>query len=231
MSGFLETRKMLESGVVGQVSDDTAVAIRIRATASAGTVTSVTVTTGTNIVFVSVDGGTETFAFSTYTTVGALVDAINASANWEAKVLDTVRSEATATQFVTGAITSSVFEGVTVWDVKVDTSAADYVAYRLTYNRGMESSKLSKSHRVHLQEIGTDVTLGATTANGLKVYEVDGSVETVVYQATGTSGSAATVNWASGEGRLSAKDGNDLVVKLTDGTSVTGSLTVVGITE
>jgi len=230
MSGFLETRKMLESGVIGQVGNDQGVAIRIRATAAAGAVTSVTTTTATNIVFISANGSTETFAFATYDTVGKLADAINASTYWECKVLDTVRSEATATQFVTGAITSSIFEGVTVWDVLVDTSAADYTAYRLTYNRGMDS-KPNSSHRVHLQEIGTDVTLGATTANGLKVYEVNGTVETVVYQVTATSGAAATTNWADGLGKLSAKDGNDLVVKLTDGTSITGPITVVGVTE
>ncbi len=231
MSSFLETRKMLQSGVIGQVADDASVAIRIKAKDEAGEVTSITVTTGTDIVFVSANGGTETFDFATYTTVGALVDAINASGNWEAKVLDTVRSAATASQFINGAITSSVFEGTTVWDVLVDTSAADYIAYRLTYNRGVGSQKAKSSHRVHLQEIGTNVVLGATTANGLKVYEVEGKTETVVYQTTGTSGSATVINWANGEGKLSAKDGNDLVVKITDGTSVTGSLTVVGITE
>ena len=230
MSGFLKTRKMLASGVIGQVGDDQGVAIRIRATAAAGAVTSVTITTATNIVFVSANGGTETFAFATYTTVGALADAINGSAYWECKVLDTVRSEATASQFVTGAITSSIFEEVTVWDVLVNTSTANYTAYRLTYNRGMES-KPNSSHRVHLQEIGTNVTLGDETANGLKVYEVNGTVETVVYQVTATSGSVATVNWADGVGKLSAKDGNDLVVKLTDETSITGPITVVGVTE
>jgi len=228
---FLENRKLLAQGVIGQVGNDLGVAIRIKVLTGAGAVTSVTTTTATNIVIITANGSTETYAFATYATVGALADAINASAYTECKVLDTVRSEETATQFVTGVITAGVVDGITVYDVLADTSTCDYVAYRLTNDRNVGSNKPKGSHRVHVQEIVTDVTLGATTANGLKIYEVDGTTETVVYQATATSGSSATINWASGEGKITAKDGNDLVVKLTDGTSVTGTLTVTGERE
>ena len=80
------TRQALASGVTLQVGTDTPVAIRLRKL-SVGSVTSVTVTTATNIVMITSDGGTDTYTFATYTTVGALVDAINADGIFEAKVL------------------------------------------------------------------------------------------------------------------------------------------------
>ncbi len=230
---FAKTRRILAKEVVGQVGDDQGVVIRLKYVGK-GSVTSVTVTTATNIVTVSVELGvtvTKTYAFASYATVGALVDAINADGLFEGRVLDGLRSFATASSFVDGAI--SLSNGY--FDVLNDTSASLKQAYRLAvFDREVGVNyKLYNQHRVTLKEIVTNVTLGGgADANALKIYECGkGGVEKLIYQTTPTSGSVATINWASGQGGITAADGNDIVVVVSDGTSVTGTITVSGINE
>src|SRR3990167_864626 len=87
----LNVRKLLSTGVTRQNGTDTPVAIRLRKL-TVGSVTSVTVTTATDLVLITSDGGTDTYTFSTYTTVGKLIDAINGDGIFEAKAMDTLRS-------------------------------------------------------------------------------------------------------------------------------------------
>lgn len=224
----LQMRALNKRKVIGHVSDDLPVAIRLKYIGS-GSVTSVTVTTATNIVMITSDGGTDTYAFSTYDTVAKLVAAINADGIFEAKVLDTLYSEDTASQFVDGAL-SITSDGY--YDVMSDTSACDYIAYRLTYDRGAGAKKPKGSHRVTLLGITTNLTLGGgADTNSLKVYECKGSTETAVITRTPTTGSEENITWASGEGGFTSADGKDLVVIVTDTTSVTGYLTVIGEAE
>ena len=229
----LRVRNLLASGEVKQQGTNTPIAIRLKYKGT-GTVTSVTVTTGTNIVMVTSDGGTDPYEFGTYTTIGTLVDAINADGIFDVKVLDAVRSLATATQFVDGAITASTEDGVTYYDVKVDTSAAKYFAVRLTYDRGFDKAHKS-SHRVHLQEAKYYATLGAAAADMVLVYKVNGTTETKVMGALSVSATETTINFASGNGKLSGANGEDIVVILKDATSIADAaanyLRVTGIVE
>jgi len=219
----LAIKNAASTGTVVQVGTDTPVAIRLEHVGT-GAITSVTTTTATNIVFVS-DDYTQTYAFATHTTVGALVDAINAGncteaaggILWKAKVLDTVRSEATASQFVDGAITAGTVNGVSYYDVLVDTDAADYLAVRLTYDRGFDKPHKAR-HRVDLEEIVYYADLGTAAAAGLKVYKIDadGVTETLVLSYLSVDTTTTTENFASGEGCLSGDIGGDIVVKLDD---------------
>lgn len=233
----VQTRQILSRNTVIQVlANDASVMIRLKALAAAGAVTSVTVTTATNIVIITANGGTDTYAFATYTTIGAVVDAINADGMFEAKVLDALRSGASASTIVTGAntITSSGY-----YDLMVDTTAALFVAARLTYDRNTGvNSKLSQGHRVTIKEIVTSLTLGGgADVNAFSIYECTpssrGNVETLILQRTPVTGSVSTLNWASGVGGITAGEGNDLVVVITDGTSFATSdyLTVSGLIE
>ena len=208
-------RATTAKGDVRQVGTDTPIAVRLKYIGT-GTITSVTVTTATNIVMITSDGGTDTYAFATYDNIGKLVDAINADGIFKAKVLDSIRSEATATQFVNGAIAASTEDGVTFYDVKLDTDAADYFAVRFTFDRGFDKAH-KDNHRVILQEIKYLMNVSTASANNLKVYEVDGTVETVRMQDLPVDNTATTINFASGEGKLTAGNGNDIVVKIDDG--------------
>lgn len=239
MSSFdgIQARQALATGVVQFSVNDTPVAIRLRKVGTEAA-TSVTVTTATNIVLVGAVT-TDTFAFATYTTIGLLADAINATGRWECKVLDALRSDLTASSYFVEntAITSSLDEnGVVIWDVHPDTSVYKAVTTTLKINRNFDENP--RGHRMHLQEIRYFATLGGAGTNLVRVYRRRGKVETQIFGATSVSATATTINWASGNGKISGKEtvtgSDELVVRLQDGTSLSDTalnLTAIGYFE
>lgn len=208
----VQLRKALATGTVVQFGTDAPVALRLRYVGT-GTVTSVTVTTATNIVMVTSDGGTDTYAFATYTTLGALADAINADGIFEAKVIDDLRSSATASQYVTGAITAGAdANGVVVWDVKLDTSAALRIPACLTANRDFDMPK----RRVHLQEFRYSVNMGTAAADSANVYLRRGNVETQLISGLSVDTTETSVTFAGGEGMISGREGDEIIVLVKD---------------
>lgn len=227
------TRQALASGVTLQVGTDTPVAIRLRKL-SVGSVTSVTVTTATNIVMITSDGGTDTYTFATYTTVGALVDAINADGIFEAKVLDALRSQGTtSSQFVTGAITSSVANNnVTIWDVLNDTSVTIELGVCLSAHREFD---FPAGHRVHLQQVVYSVNMGTAAADSFQIYKRKGTVETKIFGQLSVDTTETTLTFASGEGKISAGPGEELFVRVKDAATLADAggnfVRLVGIIE
>lgn len=173
----LQTKALLARGVILRNGTDTPIALRLRYKGT-GTVTSVTVTTATNIVMVTSDGGTDTYAFGTYSTLGALADAINGDGIFEAKVLDDLRSSATASQYVTGAITAGVDgNGVRVWDVELDTSAALRITASVSSQRDFDQVK----KRVKVNGIVYSVNMGTAAADSAQLYLRRGTSESLVW--------------------------------------------------
>lgn len=231
----LQVRSLLGEGRVQQVQTDTPVAIRLRYIGT-GTVTSVTVTTGVNIVMITSDGGTDTYAFATYTTVGALVDKINSDGIFEAIVLDTLRADATVSQFVNGAITAaSSEEGFLVWDVTVDTSAALYFAAALTPSK-RTFQKPSRGHRVHVQELRYSINMGTAAVNSALLYErfLDGT-EVTRLSMLSVDTTDTTITWASGQAKISGAEGSSFIFKVKDaaalGDAAGNYLQIAGIVE
>lgn len=228
----LRVREKLQSGVVLQTGTDTPVAIRLRYIGT-GTVTSVTVTTATNIVTVTSDGGTDTYAFATYTTIGAVVDAINAAGIFEAKILDALRSRASASTLVDGAITAGTDEnGVVSWDVLSDTSAALEIGVTLSAHRNWDAPK---GHRVHLQQIVYSVNMGTAAADSFQVYKRKGTVETKIYGALSVDTTETTITFASGYGKISVGEDEEIFVRVKDAATLADAagnfVRVVGIIE
>lgn len=232
----LKTRFYAGKQVARQVGADTSIAFTLDYIGT-GSVTSVTVTTATNIVMVTSDGGTDTYAFATYTTLGTLVDKINSDGIFKARIVDGLRSQSTGSSaLIDGAITVST-DGLyrALWD----TSACLHMTVRLFWGDiAAPVSKLNDSHRVTLKEIVTSLTLGGgADANSMKIYECTpnsrGSVESLLIQRTPTSGSVVTLNWASGQSGITTSNGNELVVVVTDGTSFGASdyITISGFAE
>lgn len=217
------TRKALAQNTVIRHADDEPVAIRIRQVGGAA-VTSVTVTTATNIVLIDADG-TTTSTFATDDTIGKVADTINASANWECKVLDALRSDASASKLVDGAISASVTDGVTYYDVKTDTSALDAYTIRCTYDRGVNLNRPKGAHRVKLLEAMYNLDINAASANGFRIYEWDDTAksETQIYGIASVDATETTVNFGSGEATIDSGFGNDLIVRVIDATSITDS--------
>lgn len=219
----------LADGIVVQVGTDSSVAIRLRYVGS-GTVTSVTVDADTDLELITSDGETDTYAFSTYTTIGALADKINADGIFEAKVLDSLRSQASSDVLVEGAITASTDgEGNVVWDVLNDTSALKEFGVCLSAKRDFDS----RERRIKLLEFSYSANVNAATADSVQIYLRRGATETKIFSDTSVDTTATTVNFASGEGFISARKGDELFVRVKDATSLadSGYLRAVGILE
>lgn len=215
------TRQALARGLVKTVVDDTPVAIRLFYVGT-GAVTSVTTTTATNIVNVTTDGGTDTYAFATYTTVGSLVAAINADGIFEARAIDSLLDDATASKFVDGAITAGADEdGRACWDVLTDTSVLKAVTVNLS-PVNVNFAKPPKGHRVHLQQIVYNIDISGAAANGVRVYKrTAAGVETQIARRASVDATATTISWASGFGKITGRPDEEIIVRVIDGTSVT----------
>ena len=223
-------RATLAEGKSDIVVDDTPVAIRLKYV-GAGTVTTVVVDTNEDITLTTSDGGVEEFLTATYTTMGALVDAINGSNYWEAKLLDAKRDDkTTGSPFVNNSDMDISDDGY--YDCLVDTSVAvdandeHIYTYRVTFDRGIGQERPKGAHRVSIQEIIYYLNIGdsgADLAKGFRIYEWDDSarVERLVYQIAAADVAKTTINFAAGEGKLAAGWGNDLIVRVLDGTSIT----------
>ena len=231
----LQVRQLAGGGQVHQVRTNSPVVIRLRYVGT-GTVTSITTTTATNIVAITSDGGTDTYAFATYTTVGALVDAINADGIFEAIVLDGLRADATATQFVAGAITLSTSEeGYSIWDVLADTSACLYFAACLRPN-GRLFEKVARGHRVRVQEIEYGINMATAAAASALLYQRTlVGTETIVLSMLSVDTTITTENWASGNGEIAGADGASFIFKVLDAAALadaaTNYLQIAGIVE
>lgn len=217
------TRQIETQGVAGTVVDDTPVALRLKYTGT-GTVTTVALTTTTDIVLTTSDGGAETFAFATYTTMGALRDAIDASAYWSCEILDSLRADLTASSpFVNNATISISADGY--YDALIDTSVYKAITYRAKVDRGVGSTRPSGAHRVKLQEILYYANVSAASANGVRVYEWNAAkkTETQIYRRASVDATETAITFASGQGTITSGWGNDLIIRVLDGTSLTDS--------
>ena len=215
----LETRKLLSKGIVRSNAEDTAVGIKLRYIGT-GTVTSVD-TTATTVVLITTDGLTDTYTFGAGTsTMGLLADAINADGIFEAKVVDTLRSQATASAFNTATLGAVVdADGLVVYKLLMDTSGA--VTQGLCFGP-MDSFQYVKGHRVHLLQVDYIINNTAAAAT-LKIYKrLKNGTETLIYSATNTDDTLASLTWASGYGKISSGDDEELVI-FFDGTVVNAS--------
>lgn len=229
------TRSYLAKGVARRVADDTPIAFRLRYIGT-GTVTSVTVDTDQDITVVTSDGGTDAYLLSTYTTMGALVDAINADGIFEAILVDALRSDSTGSSpFVdNSSVTAGTDEnGVVVWDARIDTSV--FLAHTVCLSPKVPTFDQPKGHRVHLQEIQYYSNVNGALANAVRIYKRKGTVETQIWGAASVDATLTTINFASGEGKITGGPDEEFVVRVLDTTSVTDGagnfLQVVGIRE
>lgn len=230
---YLFSRSLLKTGVVNSSGTDTPVAIRLRYIGT-GTVTSVIVTTATDITMITSDGGTDAYLFATYTTVGAVIDAINADGIFEAKPLDCLRALASASKLVATTISSGTYEGITVWDVLVDTSTALQIGTSLTFSRGFDHPQV-KQHRLHLQQVVYAVNMGTAAVNSVQFWKRKGTVETQLLGLLSVDTTETTITFASGLGYITAAEGEELIVLVLDAATLadaTGNFVrVVGLVE
>lgn len=232
----IQARKAASRGIVRQIGTDDPVAVRIEYVGP-GTVNSVTVNqSGDTIDLDDTDGGTVNIDASASQDLGNVVDDINAENNWNAKLLDALRSQSAQDTLVDGAVSSSTtLDDEVVYDLSTDTSAMQKFTARLTFDRGFEREQLKDDHRVKLQEVFYNIDVGAAAANNVKIYEVDDGNEVEIFSAASVDNTDTTINFAGGNGDITARDGNDIVVQIEDGTSIADNasnvLRLTGILE
>lgn len=232
----LRIRSYLKKGVIQTTVDDTPIGLRLRYIGT-GTVTSVTNIIATSTTLITSDGGTDAYAFATYTTLGDLADAINADGIFEAKVMDALRSDASANTFVGTTITAGTdANGVRVWDLKMDTSAVKAITVLLSNTRNFNvPAAYAASHRVVLQGISYNVNISAAEAGAVRVYQRVNGIETQVYGAISVDATVTNITWASGVGVITSVDGGELIVRVQDATSVTDAggnfVSAIGVLE
>ncbi|MCK9369583.1 hypothetical protein M0R04_06720 [Candidatus Dojkabacteria bacterium] len=228
----LLVRQALKKGLVRRVTNDLSVGLRLRYIGTS-TVTSVAVTQADSIVLTTA-AATDTFLFDgagSYSTLGALSDAINATGRWESKVMDALRSEDPDDFFVTSAGVAATTDdnGVATYDLVIDTSAAATFGCLLSPSINWDSPT---GHRVSLIEV--DYLVNNTAAfDTLSITKRKGTTETVIYAATNTDNSAASLTFASGNGSITLGNDEELVVQF-DGTVVDaadGYIQVIGTLE
>jgi len=219
----LEARSLAAQTTAIRVADDESVALRIIHKGTTA-ITSVTCTTATNLVLVDADG-TTTSTFSSDTTLGAVADTVNAANNWECKILDGLRATITSSSnFVeNAAITANTLNGELGYSLTLDNSATDDYIVRCTYDRRINSGIVSKSHRIKLVKFDYNLNVNAAEAGAVRVYEWDPvrRSEDLIWSAASVDITLTTHDFSKGP--ITAKDGNDLVVFVTDATSITDS--------
>jgi hypothetical protein len=240
----LNVRKALQTYKVVQRADDASIAIRVRYIGAAGT-PSIVVTTATKIAMTDATA-TVDYAWTTYTNMGLLADALNASGLWEAKILDALRSDVTLNSFKSNTtVTPGTDEnGVVVWDLVHDNnieSASNFFA-TVTLSPYLNFDA-PDGHRVHIQELDYCQNVSAAEAGAVRVYKrkdakTNGD-EVLIWSnvsVDSTGGTTVTSHtFASGNGMISGGDNEELIFRVQDATSITdadGNLVrIVGILE
>jgi hypothetical protein len=206
-------------------TEDAAVAMRI--TNPGHAVTHVIVAADT--IELHDSSGTDTITLSTTGTLGAVVDAINALPNWRCKLLDSLRSQICTTNstLMAGTLTANTKYGEVGYDVLLSTTVAFTYPIRVTYDRTAGNLLPAGGHRVKLVSFDYVLDVGAAAANMVKIYEWDPilRIETQIWQAASVDSTTTVTSADFSKAPITAKEGNDLIVLVTDAASITSAAT------
>lgn len=182
-------------------------------TVAAGDITFKQGTAGAEAVDTTV-GASGVVADGTYTTLGAMVDAINLSPNWHAELVDALRADVSTAALK--ALSEYTFSPKTeVVNLYVDTSAALTLTYRISARR-TNVNKSSKGKQAFFKAANALVNVVAGTLT-LNVYEITpaGVIVNTLGTWPGTDNTDLAVSIASGQGELFGAVGNPLLVRYT----------------
>ena len=182
------------------------------------------------------NGGTDSYAFGTYITYGAVVDAINADGIFDAKILDGLRSKASANTLLGAPTTYAAKQdanGSTYYDILQDTSASLQYAACLSPH---EFFGKPAGHRVSLKEIKYAINMGTAAVDSVQLWTRTASgIETQHAGWLSVDTTETTINWASGDGYFTANADEDIIVLVKDaatmGDAATNYLQLSGVRE
>lgn len=238
--------KALETVIGVRRTADTSVALRIRYVGSpesssdyadAVLVSATSLTLSVNGVADSNVGASGVLAFATYTTLGTLVDAINASGTWEAEIVAGLRSDSTGSSRLLARSTST-FRPYQSVSLPWDSSATSTLEIALE----AQPADFSKALRADLYRVGFKrsrslVNTGSGEATAVTITEVSKDRSTTVRTIQVFAGADNTLLDTDSNGSMlpiHAAWGNDILVRLTvaGGWSDTGAyLEAVGVRQ
>ena len=222
----LQARKYKASTESGITTDDKSLAMEIVYKKSSNPV--VTLESATGLTLADDDYTTGSLDFSTYTTLGDLVDEINGSHNlyFEARIMDALRSTTTeSSELIPDSAVAAVSRNQEdIYEIFLDQDIVNSMFYRVSADRGvkrddngaLKTDKPGGSDRVKINGITYKVNISAATANGLRVYEYDpdNTTETQIYGWTTVDDTETTIDLT--DYPITADVGNDLIVMFDD---------------
>ena len=236
----LKVRKLLGENKVVRLADGEGVAIRIAYTGTSTTAPVISVITATSLTLTTSLGAT-VFTFSTFTTVALLAAAIGrgigdgglsaAGGGFACRILDALPTQSTETDelAVSAGLVGHTVNGETVYDVMLDDTksfATSGLAYRVAYDRNVNLRKAVGGHRVSLSGFVYNCNVNGVLAGAIKIYEMDLNGSTnLIWAATSvdSTGAAGATTLDFSAAPLTAAEGNELIVCITDATSITAS--------
>lgn len=218
------TSKALETGVGKALVADQGVALEIRYVGSpesspdyadAVLVSATSLTLSVNGVADSTVGSSGVLAFATYTTLGLLVDAINLSANWEARIVAGLRSDAVNGSELLARSTAT-FRPYTTVELKWDSSDNGVLGIDVALEAvpGFRRSNVTAQARVAFERLRAYVNTSAGETIQAYVYEVDKSRAAVVRTlAQYAVADDTAVDTGEVDAPIHAEWGNDILVR------------------
>ena len=154
-------------------------------------------------------------ADGTYTTLGAMVDAINKSPNWRAELVDGVRADVSTAALKTLSEHTMSPVRREVLGLLFDTSAFLSISYRISARRLNWNISQNAKQSV-FEQCRALINVGSGTLT-LNIYEVDqkGANATLLAQFVGTDNTELDARIAGGFGDLRSAPGKDLLVRYT----------------
>lgn len=204
---------------------DQPIALAVRYIGSEASAT-ITVVSATGITFKQGAAGAEAadttvdgngvVEFATYTTLGAVVDQINLSPNWEAEIVDGLRADlVSSSQMLARSETTLSPVRTQVLSLFWDTSAHLSLSYAISARRNNFNATQRGKTSV-FKEARALVNVGSGTLT-LNVYSVsrDRSTTNLLASFAGVDNTALTANIGGGVGDLRSAVGEDLLVRYT----------------
>ena len=234
----LKARKLLAESKVVRILDDKPVAIRIAYNGASTTAPVISIITATSLTLTTSLGATVFTFGSGFGTLSLLAAGINAGigdsslgaagAGFSARIMDALPTTITTASnlVVSAGLVASTVNGELVYDALLDTSTTKMIAYRVAYDRNVIVRKSINGHRVKLVNFSYVFNPSAAEAAAVRIYEMnaaDGTTNLVWAALSVDQGAGASYDFSTFP--LTASEGSEYIVALTDATSVTDDST------
>lgn len=160
-------------------------------------------------------GASGVIADGTYTTLGAMVDAINLSSNWHAEIVNGLRADsATAALLTLSEHTMSPKKEIV--GLLADTSAKLDISFLISA-RGLNWGRSQKGKQSVFVAANSLINTANAEVTAFYVYDVttDKNTKTLLYQKAGADNTDLAVTIAAGLGDLRSEPGHELLVRVS----------------